>query len=735
MRRTEMNTDIIGEGQTGGRGEPLHAAEMTRRGSNRQFGRQFDRATTSLTPYGMSFWALILAACGGGGGGGGPTTSAPAPAAQPKMVEKSGFAYNRPLEGGVAWLDVNENQRIDGQDVRLGTVNAQGEYRGQVPEAHQHKAVMIDTRGTKYANELPDTLLSSPRAQVVSPLTHGLVTGEIKQDDLPNPDEFDPYNDNPYQEPAASEDNSEANREARRELFKAVKEALPLVGRNLSRTESTTPPNGQTPAPAADSPLTEALETLKEEAEGIEFDPVLTRSGSLTLDLAETTSSSAADTGLRFAVTDADGNFTGPPTVSDDRFELRQAGQEWQLWVKPGQTFNANETISLNIIATDTANRTDVERVTFTVGDVQHDPELTLSGTVSLSEGTMSRDTDTGVTFSVTDADSEESGYRPPVVTVTGGNNRFKIVNNRLVAMDDAVFNSGERITLTITATDATNRTDVERVTFTVEAAPAPAQPVIAAPGFTSRPDTARNLDEHETGQGVRVYDADATVGASSSGRVRFSLKDGAPSYLTINADSGVVTLNRAIDLDAGGEASRRVSFTVVATDSADPSRTGEQQVSFTITNSNEQPTDMRVTRTEANASFSESADKANGIELARVTFVDGDPVTIVQSNSARVSAVSGDGHRLGTNDFEVRGGVIYLKATANTAVSANATVTVTVTPVTSGEGTRPSAQDFTFTITNDAPAPAPVNTPPSGRDQVKAGVREGQQVRNGGSG
>ena len=46
MRRTEMNTDIIGEGQTGGRGEPLHAAEMTRRGSNRQFGRQFDRATS-----------------------------------------------------------------------------------------------------------------------------------------------------------------------------------------------------------------------------------------------------------------------------------------------------------------------------------------------------------------------------------------------------------------------------------------------------------------------------------------------------------------------------------------------------------------------------------------------------------------------------------------------------------------------------------------------------------------
>ena len=208
----------------------------------RRIGRRIDWATTSLTPYGMSVWALILAACGGGGGGGGggPTTSGPTPAqaptAQPKMVEKSGLAYNRPLEGGVALLDVNGNRRIDGEDIRLGTVNAQGEYRGQVPEALHNQPVIIDTSGTKYASQLPGTLLAPKNSRVVSPLTHGLVTGEIERSDLP--DEFDPYNDNPYQEPPASEDNSEA----RRELFEAVKKALPVVGRNLSRTESTTPP-------------------------------------------------------------------------------------------------------------------------------------------------------------------------------------------------------------------------------------------------------------------------------------------------------------------------------------------------------------------------------------------------------------------------------------------------------------------------------------------------------------
>ena len=36
--------------------------------------------------------------------------------AAPKMVDLSGFAYNRPLAGGEVWLDVNDNQQIDAAD-------------------------------------------------------------------------------------------------------------------------------------------------------------------------------------------------------------------------------------------------------------------------------------------------------------------------------------------------------------------------------------------------------------------------------------------------------------------------------------------------------------------------------------------------------------------------------------------------------------------------------------------
>ena len=105
-------------------------------------GHGLARSLTSLTRFGTSFWALILAACGGGGGGGGggptisgsstagPSTGGPStggimasnigsPAA-PKMVDLSGFAYNRPLAGGEVWLDVNDNQQIDAAELAAG---------------------------------------------------------------------------------------------------------------------------------------------------------------------------------------------------------------------------------------------------------------------------------------------------------------------------------------------------------------------------------------------------------------------------------------------------------------------------------------------------------------------------------------------------------------------------------------------------------------------------------------
>ena len=349
MRRTEMNTDIIGEGQTGGRGEPLHAAEMTRRGSNRQFGRQFDRATTSLTPYGMSFWALILAACGGGGGG--PTTSAPAPAAQPQMLQRSGNVYDGPVRDAGVYVDVDGDGRLNKQiDYFIGRTNASGNFSGAMPAQHQGKRYIVDLTGAtdlgddgreggtgvNADRELRGTWLAPEGASVVSALTHliatGITTRQQVESAFPN---FDPLVDNPYGLELTPQKS---------EAYAAVREALPGITRFIEENRDLINENAK---------KIRGLETTVANLEGkvgalqqlvlTAFSgnrPDITKLGSLTLDLAETTSSSAADTGLRFAVSDADGNFTGPPTVGggDGQFELRQVGQEWQLWVKRRST-------------------------------------------------------------------------------------------------------------------------------------------------------------------------------------------------------------------------------------------------------------------------------------------------------------------------------------------------------------------------------------------------------------
>jgi hypothetical protein len=53
----------------------------------------------------MSFWALILAACGGGGGGGGGPVASTATVqpeeVQPKKLTREGYVYDGPVKGAV----------------------------------------------------------------------------------------------------------------------------------------------------------------------------------------------------------------------------------------------------------------------------------------------------------------------------------------------------------------------------------------------------------------------------------------------------------------------------------------------------------------------------------------------------------------------------------------------------------------------------------------------------------
>lgn len=114
-------------------------------------GFRYRFSTTSLSPYGMSFWVLILAACGGGGGGIGLVASnTPEPSNTPKpsttqTVQKSGHVHDGPMWRAGVYLDVSDNGELDrGTDHFVGETNGQGAFSGSAPQQHKGKRYIVD---------------------------------------------------------------------------------------------------------------------------------------------------------------------------------------------------------------------------------------------------------------------------------------------------------------------------------------------------------------------------------------------------------------------------------------------------------------------------------------------------------------------------------------------------------------------------------------------------------------
>ncbi|ADE39295.1 triple tyrosine motif-containing protein [Candidatus Puniceispirillum marinum] len=442
------------------------------------------RVAPSLSP---GFWPLVLmlAACGGGGGGGGggPATSgtpstpaAPAAPAAPAMVQKSGFVHNKPFSGGVAWLDVNNNQRIDEDDYRIpGQTNEQGRYSGQVPAEHQNKAVMVDTRNTKYAGQLPDTLLSVPNANIVSPITHGLARKSINREDLP--EQYNPLQQNIYEE---------TNDPIRKAVRKAVEKILPRISSQIKQNEDNIARNQndiQQNAQEIDrlrAELKAALTALKQEVarqvEAIEYDPVVAVTNNANLD--EGTLAGDTNIGVSFSVTDADSGESGyrTPRVAisgDNRFKLTgDLASGYQIVANARATFTSGETIDLRITVIDgnTSNRI-TKDVSFTVGDIEYPPTLTVSQArpqAALNETIGNARTPSEINLNIdVRADDADGNLQPIVIERQVGNRfvrdtRFEVKNNKLYVKAGQQFdyehadNPNGVITLRITASDPT---------------------------------------------------------------------------------------------------------------------------------------------------------------------------------------------------------------------------------------------------------------------------------------
>ncbi|MGB2028320.1 MAG: Ig-like domain-containing protein, partial [Candidatus Puniceispirillaceae bacterium] len=243
MRRTDIIGDITGDRQSEGRGEARTLPK-----TNWQPGR----ATTSLTPYGMSFWALILAACGGGGGGGGggrPTT-----AGASQMLQREGYVYDGPVKGAVVYVDADDDGQLNpGRDEYVGTTDSSGAFRGSISAQNRGKRYIVDlTRAKDLGNDKIEgtaddqdlskfgTWLAPEGASVVSALTHLIAKGVYKEQEVKSTfPGFDPLRDKPYKQGLTPDKEKafEIVRKALPGITRLVKEHSDLIEENTRRIE------------------------------------------------------------------------------------------------------------------------------------------------------------------------------------------------------------------------------------------------------------------------------------------------------------------------------------------------------------------------------------------------------------------------------------------------------------------------------------------------------------------
>ena len=209
--------------------------------------------------------------------------------------------------------------------------------------------------------------------------------------------------------------------------------------------------------------------------------PVVTRTGTQAT-LSEGTFASATNTGYSYSATDADGGTPALSVSGDTRFEIVGG----VLRIKAGSSFDyetaADRSIDLTVTAADTGTGSGTspgkgtDTVTITFGNVNDTvPVITRTGTqATLNEGSFASATNTGYSYSATDADGGT-----PALSVSG-DNRFEIVGGVLRIKAGSSFDyetaADRSIDLTVTAADTGTGTGTspgnatETVTITIGA-------------------------------------------------------------------------------------------------------------------------------------------------------------------------------------------------------------------------------------------------------------------------
>ena len=432
---------------------------------------------------------------------------------------------------------------------------------------------------------------------------------------------------------------------------------------------------------------------------GVDNDPVIT---SGTMGTARDEGTQISDS---TAVYTATGTFDLTPIVwslRGDDASLFDISSNGAVTFKVATTpdYETKSSYSFTVVAM-SASRESTQQVTFNINNVNdNSPSISQSGTQNtLNEGTFSSATNTGYSYTATDADGGST-----VLSVTG-DSRFEIVSGDLRIKAGSVFDyetsSDRSITLTINAADsgtgsgAAPGAGTRQVTITIGNVN-DSNPVITSGG------TATALAENtEVESSTAVYTATGTFDLIP---IVWSLKAGTGDIILFGIDSstGEVTFQSATTPDY--ETKSSYSFTVVATSG---SLSSEQAVTITIGNVNDNNPVITSGGTATALVENTEVETSIAVYTATGTFdltpivwsLRGDDAGLfdINSNNGQVTFKAAT-----TPDYETKSSYSFTVVATSGSLSSEKSVTIAVTDVVD-EG------DATFTITSDGSVDTPL--------------------------
>ena len=342
--------------------------------------------------------------------------------------------------------------------------------------------------------------------------------------------------------------------------------------------------------------------------------------------------------------------------ADDDTFEVSYSTEQAGLAVgeKSGivtvtDASLVNDLTSFDVIATDADGNESTQTVTVSVvdpADVEA-PVIDSSEVVSLSE----IDTENTAVYTASATDNVDSAAGITFTLAEGHDPALSIDDGVVYLSNKRDEDIQSEYHFTLVATDSSGNQSKQKTVIEIDARDE-VDPVIVSG------DGAVSIDEHVDGlyESQLIYKAKATD-ADHDGQdsVSFSLKD-EPSNLSIDANSGAVTLTSAPDYESASE----ITFTVVATDGS--GNESEKEVTIAVNDLDEKAPE--ITSSDNASSIKENSGAGQLVYTASASDVHSDEemsegvsfsLTGTGSEAFTIDASSGEVRLVANPDFELQ--------------------------------------------------------------------------------